>query len=108
MHPDPELAAALVAGTRRGHDLIEQRGTGANDAAGWTSAMHYFDYNLDRCGLGTIDAPEWKIADRSTAYATRAIAARAGLWGNHGYEADYEIVWPTSSAIRSTEPRPTR
>ena len=24
---------------------------------------------------------------------TRAVAARAGLWGNHGYEADYEIVY---------------
>ena len=24
---------------------------------------------------------------------TRAVAARAGLWGNHGYEADYQIVY---------------
>ena len=55
--------------------------------------MHYFDYNFDRCGPGTIDTPEWKIADRTTAYVTRAVAARAGLWGNHGYEADYEIIW---------------
>jgi len=51
-----------------------------------------FDYNIDRCGPGTIDTPEWKIADRKRAYVTRALAARAGLWGNHGYEADYEIV----------------
>ena len=52
-----------------------------------------FDYNIDRCGPGTIDTPEWKIADRKRAYVTRALAARAGLWGNHGYEADYEIIW---------------
>jgi hypothetical protein len=26
---------------------------------------------------------------RTTDYVTRAVAARAGLWGNHGYEADY-------------------
>jgi len=51
-----------------------------------------FDYNLDRCGPGTIDSPDWKIPDRKKAYVTRAVAARAGLWGNHGYEADYEIV----------------
>ena len=23
----------------------------------------------------------------------RAMAARAGLWGNHGYEADYALAW---------------
>jgi hypothetical protein len=46
--------------------------------------------------VGTIVAPEWRIADRNQAYATRAIAARAGLWGNHGYEALYAIVWNDS------------
>ncbi len=60
---------------------------------GWQSARHMFDYNLDYHEVGVLDTPEWKIADRTTAYATRAVAARAGLWGNHGYEADYEIVW---------------
>jgi hypothetical protein len=55
--------------------------------------MHSFDYNLDHFGVGTIDAPEWRIDDRATAYATRAGAARGGLFGNHGYEADYEFVY---------------
>ena len=53
-----------------------------------------FDYNLDRCGPGTIDTPDWKIADRKKAYVTRAVAARAGLWGNHGY--DYNLERTTS------------
>ena len=55
--------------------------------------MHLFDYNSDYFGVGTIDAPEWRIDDRTSAYATRAASARAGLFGNHGCEADYEIVY---------------
>jgi hypothetical protein len=49
-----------------------------------------FDYNLDHVGVGTIDAAGWCIDDRKRDYATRAAAA---LYGNHGYEADYEIVY---------------
>jgi hypothetical protein len=55
---------------------------------------------MDRCGPGTIDSPEWKIADRKTAYLTRAIAARLGLWGNHGYEADYSVLWEDENGER--------
>ncbi len=92
--PDPELAEVLIAGAKAGQETIEALAKGgAPPASGWTSAMHYFDYNDDYFGVGTIDAPEWRIADRSRAYATRAAAARAGLWGNHGYEANYEIVY---------------
>jgi hypothetical protein len=92
--PDPELVELLTAGHQAGQAKIEELGKAGGDAAGgWTSAMHIFDYNLDHLGPGTIDAPEWKIADRPKAYVTRAVAARAGLWGNHGYEADYAFVW---------------
>ncbi len=55
--------------------------------------MHFFDYNRYRLGFGTIDSDAWKIADPKRAYATRAAAARAGLFGNHGYEADYELIF---------------
>jgi hypothetical protein len=60
---------------------------------GWNSATHSFDYNLDHLGVGTLDRPEWRIEDRAVAYATRAAAARGGLWGNHGYEASYSMLW---------------
>jgi hypothetical protein len=92
--PGPELAELLVAGQQAGQAKIEELGGGGGDAAGgWISAMHMLDFNLDHLGPGTIDAPEWKIADRAKAYVTRAVTARIGLWGNHGYEANYAIVW---------------
>jgi hypothetical protein len=93
--PDPGLAQVLVAGAAAGQQKIDElgKGGGQDQVNGWTSAMHMFDYNLDALGLGTIDTPEWMIADRATAYVTRAVAARAGLWGNNGYEANYGFVW---------------
>jgi hypothetical protein len=95
--PDPALAEVLVAGQQAGQAKIEQLAKGSGDApGGWSSALHLFDYNLDHLGLGTIDAPEWKIPDRAKAYVARAMAARAGLWGNHGYEADYAFAWTDS------------
>lgn len=91
--PDPQLRDALTEGQAKGRELVDSLAAGGGHAPGsWTSALHMFDYNLDRLGPGTIDAPEWKIADRKKAYVTRAAAARGGLWGNHGYEADYEII----------------
>ena len=65
----------------------------AKPVNGWQNSIHVFDYNLDYFELGTENEPEWKIADRKIAYITRALAARAGLWGNHGYEANYEMIY---------------
>jgi hypothetical protein len=92
--PDPALRDVLVQAENQAQGQIEELSkTVIKIVDGWQSAVHAFDYNLDRCGPGTLDTPEWKIADRTIAYATRAVAARAGLWGNHGYEADYQILW---------------
>jgi hypothetical protein len=92
--PDPALHAVLVEAEKQAGALLEQFSTTLITMVdGWASALHAFDYNLDRGGPGTIDTPEWKIADRTTAYVTRAVAARMGLWGNQGFEADYEILW---------------
>jgi hypothetical protein len=94
VEPNATLADALVAGEKQGRAMIEKLASqSAEPVNGWTTGLHMFDYNLDRCGPGTIDSPAWKIADRKKAYLTRAVAARAGLWGNHGYEADYEFAW---------------
>jgi hypothetical protein len=95
LDPDPELAELLIAGRAAGQQLIEElmNGAGASAVNGWNSAMHSFDYNIDHLAVGTLDRPEWRIEDRTVAYATRAAAARGGLWGNHGYEASYAMVW---------------
>jgi hypothetical protein len=92
--PDPELAATLTAGAEAGREKIEALVKGAAPPVnGWSPLLHLFDYNTDHFGIGTLDAPEWRIDHRARAYATRAAAARAGLWGNHGYEANYEAVY---------------
>jgi hypothetical protein len=87
-------ADELAEGARAGAGRIEHLATaGSAGRKGWTSALHSFDYNIDRLGLGTIDAPEWKFVDRKRAYLNRAVVARAGLWGVHGYEANYYSTW---------------
>jgi hypothetical protein len=95
VNPDPALAEVLVAGAAAGKQKIDElmQGAGQDATNGWNSAMHGFDYNLDHLSLGTLDRPQWKIQDRAQAYATRAAAARGGLWGNHGYEATYAMAW---------------
>ncbi|MFZ4894990.1 DUF1254 domain-containing protein [Plantibacter sp. Mn2098] len=73
-------AAALESETKHGHAPVYN---------GWTVGLHVFDYNVHTLDLGTIDAPEWKIADEDERILQRAIACRLGLWGNHAYEAVY-------------------
>ena len=51
-------------------------------------------------GLGTIDDPAWKIADRDASYLVRALTARAALWGNHGYEAAYPLTFTDAEGDR--------
>jgi hypothetical protein len=92
----PDLARALSAGADAAKQKIEAALTGGGLAPvvnGWTLTFHMFDYNLDHLGLGTIDDPAWKVADREASYLARALAARGGLWGNHGYEAAYPATY---------------
>jgi hypothetical protein len=101
--PAPALRWALEEGAAAGRAEIEAAawrwggdgspagGAGGEGAAGggggWAGAAHLFDFNLDHLGPGTLDAPSWRAADRREAYLRRAVAARVGLWGPHGYEA---------------------
>lgn len=92
----PDLVAALEAGAKAGHDeLVAALKSGAGDTIvnGWHQPFHIFDYNDDYFEVGTIDSPEWRIANRAKAIGLRAAAAMGGLWGNHGYEAAYAPVY---------------
>jgi hypothetical protein len=92
--PAPGLARILAAGEKAaGEKLEELIKTAAKPVNGWQNVLHLFDYNLDYFEIGTLNSPAWTIPDRRIAYVTRAIAARAGLWGNHGYEANYQLVY---------------
>ncbi|MEV5202056.1 DUF1254 domain-containing protein [Streptomyces sp. NPDC053720] len=86
---DAVLVRALTEGAARGGARVEEADRADAVRAGWVMEPHLFDYNLDHYGVGTVDSPEWRIADREASYLTRAVAARSALWGVHGYEAVY-------------------
>jgi hypothetical protein len=92
----PELAQALTEGAEAAKRRMETALTAGGLAPvvnGWTLTFHSFDYNLDHLGPGTIDDPAWERPDQHASYLARALAARGGLWGNHGYEAAYPATY---------------
>ncbi len=92
--PDPKLVEVLRAGRKAAEERLEAWIKEAvKPVNGWQNTLRAFDYNNDYFEIGTLNEPEWTIPDRKVAYVTRAVAARAGLWGNHGYEAVYQIVY---------------
>jgi hypothetical protein len=96
----PELKRALTAGADAAQqkiDAIQKSGGPSPVVNGWQLTFHVFDYNLDHLEVGTIDDPAWQISDRGLGYLTRALAARGGLWGNHGYEAAYPMTYVDES-----------
>jgi hypothetical protein len=93
--PGPTLHAALTEGLAAGRALLEDavKGGGSATQNGWGLTYHAFDYNLDFFEVGALDDPRWTLPDGPARYVQRAAAARGGLWGNHGYEAAYAMVY---------------
>jgi hypothetical protein len=89
--PDEELSAGLAQGRKRMEETLKH-GAGP-EQNGWSLTYHVFDYNLDFFEVGALDEPRWKLADGPARYMQRALSARGGLWGNHGYEAAYAMVY---------------
>jgi hypothetical protein len=105
----PERAQVLAEGAKAGQARIEELMKQVHASpAGWQSAMHLFDYNLDFFEIGAMDTPQWKISDRTRAYVTRAIVARVGLWGNHGSGSTPTRNRSTAPAAMSCGSRPRR
>jgi hypothetical protein len=93
---DPAVSTALVAGAAGGTDLLDsllKSGGGSQQVNGWALTYHVFDYNLDYFEVGALDEDAFKIADPMVRIGTRAAAAKAGLWGNHAYEAAYVMTY---------------
>ena len=93
--PDAGLAAALRDGLAAGRERLETALTQSPSPRqnGWNLTYHSFDYNLDFFEIGALDDPRWKLPEGPHRYLPRAGAARGGLWGNHGYEAAYAMVY---------------
>ena len=92
---DSELTAALRTGLAAGRERLEQAiklGSSPRQN-GWSLTYHIFDYNLDFFEVGALDEDRWKLPDDPDRYLVRALSARGGLWGNHGYEAAYAMVY---------------
>jgi hypothetical protein len=93
--PDSETVAllrqALATGKQKMEDAL--KGNTSPIQNGWSLTYHVFDYNLDFFEVGALDDEAWKLPDGPMRYAQRALAARGGLWGNHGYEAAYAMVY---------------
>ncbi|NUP25921.1 MAG: DUF1254 domain-containing protein [Nocardia sp.] len=114
----PDRAAIMREGLAAGEQRLETALThsSAPRQNGWNLTYHSFDYNLDFFQIGARDDPHWKLPDDPDRYLLRAGAARAGLWGNHGYEAAYAMVYTDSEdrpldgthryELRFTEPPP--
>jgi hypothetical protein len=92
---DSDLAKVLTAALADAHERMEAALKGGSGPVqnGWSLTYHVFDYNLDCFEIGALDDPAWKLPDNTERYVQRALAARAGLWGNHGYEAAYAMVY---------------
>ncbi len=93
--PDSELAAVLRRALTSAKQEMEEalKGDTSPIQNGWSLTYHVFDYNLDFFEVGALDDGAWKLADGPMRYAQRALTARGGLWGNHGYEAAYAMVY---------------
>ncbi len=90
--PGPLDSASLRTGFEKGKATLEAvlaSGGGNAIVNGWNLTYHSFDYNLDYFEVGSLDDPDFTIADPQRRIVQRAGAALGGLWGNQSFEAAY-------------------
>ena len=86
----------------QGQLWLEKQATGINETQidGWNSLIDLFNFNRDHFGSGVINSKNWIIDNLNDAVGHRAIAARIGLWGNHGYEAAFYQAFEDKNGVR--------
>ncbi|APE38860.1 hypothetical protein BOX37_29950 [Nocardia mangyaensis] len=99
---DPDRASALRSGLGEGQEELTTAMRGGAGVVGevWQLMLHTFDYNLDYFEVGALDDEKFKIADPTQRIVARAVAAKAGLWGNHAYEAAYAMIYVDSTGAQ--------
>lgn len=103
-----ETTDALAAGLKAGAatlDKVLRSGSGSPTVNGWQLTLHAFDYNLDFFEVGTINEERFTITDPQRRIVGRAGAAKAGLWGNHSYEAAYIMTYVDDTGEQLTGSR---
>ncbi|MBD5785758.1 DUF1254 domain-containing protein [Cellulosimicrobium terreum] len=92
---DDEARAVLVQGYAHGRSALDKalHSGPSPQVNGWHLTLHAFDYNLDFFEVGALDDSRWELSDPKVRIVERAAAALGGLWGNHGYEAAYFMVY---------------
>ena len=87
---------------KQGQLWLEKQATGFNETQidGWNSLIDIFNFNRDHFGRGVINSKNWIIENLNDAVERRAIAARIGLWGNHGYEAAFFQAFEDKNGAR--------
>ena len=87
---------------KQGQLWLEKQATGVNETQidGWNSLIDLFNFNRDHFGRGVINSKNWIIENLNDAVEQRAIAARIGLWGNHGYEAAFFQAFEDKNGVR--------
>lgn len=99
---DSDRASVLRTGLGEGQEELSKAMTsGAGvEQNGWQVMLHTFDYNVDFFEVGALDDERFKIADPTRRILARAVAAKAGLWGNNAYEAAYAFAYVDGAGER--------
>lgn len=100
IEPSKEMKDLLVSAEKENQEmLIHYLKNGQFEMQnGWQLASHSFDFNFQYFEEGTVATDNWVMPEENNEQLDaivlqRALSAMGGLWGNHGYEAAYAIIY---------------
>ena len=96
---DKKTKKALIKGEKEAREEIEIATHNIVEKVnGWIGDPHIFDHNKHFLEIGTLKDDPWINKN----FLRRAVAARAGLFGNHGYEAYYPTIFEDANGDQLT------